>query len=95
MLCGIREENWAFDLRRAAIQSATRTPRYDDPGIKGAPGSDLAVSALSFAEAEALESFAEAAPTETCEPLTQHPELARADRMVREFRAHRTQPAGS
>lgn len=94
-LCGIREEGWAFDLRRAAIQSATRTQRHDDPGLKAAPDSGLAVSALSFAEAEALESFAEASPATTCERLDQHPDLPQADRMVRDFRAQQGALPGS
>ena len=94
-LCGMREESWAFDLRRAAMQSATRPAGYEDPALKAAPGSDLAVSALSYAEAEALESFAEAPAAQTCGPLERNPDLARADRMVREFRAQRGQMPGS
>ena len=86
-LCGLRDESWAFDLRRAAILEATRAPTPDDPALRSAPGSDLAIGALSFADAEALESFAEASPTATCDPLRGDPELARADGVVQAFRA--------
>lgn len=86
LVCGLRGEGWAADLRRAAIQSATRSKAHDDPGLKAAPGSNLAVGALSFAEAEALESFAEAPAAATCKPLAASAELRRADATVREFR---------
>ncbi len=85
-LCGLRDEGWAFDLRRAAILDATRTGQPDDSALKAAPGSDTVVGALSFAEAEALESFAEAAPGQTCGPLARDPELFRADGLVAAFR---------
>jgi hypothetical protein len=85
-VCGLRDEAWAADLRRAAIQSATGSRAHDDPGLHAAPGSDLAIGALSFADAEALESFAEAPPDDTCKPLAQSTGLDRADRMVRGFR---------
>lgn len=85
-LCGLRDEAWAADLRRAAIQYATRSKDHDDPDLKGAPGSNLAIGALSFAEAEALESFAEAPAAQSCEPLARNPDLRRADAMVRDFR---------
>lgn len=85
-VCGLRDEAWAADLRRAAIQAATRSRAHDDPGLHAAPGSDLAVGALSFADAEALESFAEAPAADTCTPLAHSPGLDRADGMVRGFR---------
>jgi hypothetical protein len=86
VLCGLRDDGWAEDLRRAAVQSATGTDAQDDPGLKMAPGSNLAVGALSFAEAEALESFAEAPPESSCRPLAANPDLTRADDIVRAFR---------
>jgi hypothetical protein len=61
-LCGLRDDRWAEDLRRGAMQSATGTEARDDQGLRAAPGSSLAVGALSYAEAEALESFAETRP---------------------------------
>ncbi len=86
-ICGLRDESWAADLRRAAIQSATRSNAYDDPSLKRAPGSNLAISTLSFAEAEALESFAQASTAATCEPLAISADLDRADRIVLRFRS--------
>lgn len=85
-LCGLREEAWAFDLRRAAILEATRTGRPEDQALEQAPGSGLVIGALSFAEAEALEDFAEGTPAKTCGPLRGSPGLARADEVVRSFR---------
>ena len=85
-LCGLREEAWAFDLRRAAILEATRTDRPEDPALKHTPGSELVVGALSFAEAEALEDFAEGTPDKTCGPLRGSADLARADGLVERFR---------
>jgi hypothetical protein len=88
-LCGLRDEPWAFDLRRAALQSATSSARFDDRALEAAPGSDQAQAALGYAEMEALEDFAEAPPAQTCGPLAQSPDLARADEVVRAFRAQR------
>ncbi len=85
-ICGLRDTAWADDLRRAAIQAATAARAHDDAGLMAAPGSNLAVSALSFAEAEALESFAEAPAVATCGPLGGDPALDRADGLVRRFR---------
>ena len=85
-LCGLREETWSFDLRRATILDATRAPAPDDPALTAAPGSNLAIGALAFADAEALESFAEAPPAATCDPLRKDPDLARADAIVQAFR---------
>jgi hypothetical protein len=65
---------------------ATRAPQADDETLRRVPGRDLAVAALSHAEAEALEAFAEASASNTCSPLADDPELARADRIVQAFR---------
>lgn len=85
-ICGLRDNNWAADLRRAAIQAATQSHAHDDPGLQAAPGSALVIGALSFADAEALESFAEAPAQDTCGPLAHSPGLDHADGLVRSFR---------
>lgn len=84
--CGLRDEAWAGDLRRSALRSATRSPAYDDPGLRAAPGSDAATGALSYGEAEALEDFAQAPPEATCAPLAADPALRDADERVAAFR---------
>lgn len=86
-LCGLREEGWAFDLRRAMILHATRTTEPDDAALERAPGSQRVIGAMSYAETEALEDFAQAAAAVTCVPLSQDPELFRADAIVQAFRA--------
>lgn len=89
-LCGLRDEAWAFDLRRAMILQTTRTTNPDDLALYDAPGSALVVGALSFADVEALESFAEGLPEHSCGPLTTKPALDRADRAVEVFRMLRS-----
>jgi len=93
-LCGLRDEEWAFDLRRAAVQSATKSKAFDDQSLHAAPGGNEASAALGYAEMEALEDFAEA-PARTCGPLAEDPSLAHADETVRAFRAQRLPAAGS
>ena len=85
-LCGLRDEAWSADLRRSTIKAATGTAEHDDPALKAAPGSNLVIGALSFAEAEALEDLAQAPQAVTCGPLATNPVLMRADAMVRHFR---------
>jgi hypothetical protein len=58
-LCGMRDEAWSFDLRRATLVDATLALQADDETLRRIPGRDLAVAALSHAETEALETFAE------------------------------------
>ena len=53
---------------------------------------DRAGAAMSYAEDEALETFAEAPPEATCRPLAQNPDLDAADRMVAAYRAGMGQP---
>ena len=89
-LCGLRAEGWSFDLRRAALLDATHAPAPDDHALATVPGSDMVTGALSFAEAEALESFAEASPAATCGPLADSADLHRADALVDAFRARKT-----
>ncbi len=81
-ICGLRDGAWAIDLRRAelramGVQPADRTSRLL---------ADRAGAALSYAEDEALEDFAEA-PQQTCATLARNPDLATADHMVAAFRA--------
>ena len=76
-------------MRRATIMDSTRTTGPDDPALRQAPGSQLSIGALSFAEAEALEDFAAGPPGQTCGPLASNPDLTRADHMVKTFRALR------
>jgi hypothetical protein len=85
-LCGMRDEAWSFDLRRATLMETTRAPQADDEALRRIPGRDLAVAALSHAEAEALEAFAETPASNTCDPLKDDPDLLRADRIVQAFR---------
>ena len=85
-VCGLRDEAWVADLRRATIQSATSSHAHDDASLHQAPGSDQASGALGYADHEALESFAEAAPEATCGPLAHSNDLTQADRLVRAFR---------
>ena len=94
-LCGIRDEAWSFDLRRAELQSATGSERFDDEALKRAPGSDRAAASLSSAEHEAIEEFAEKSPARTCAGMRAEGDLAPADDIVRTFRAQRERPAGS
>ena len=86
-MCGLRDQEWSADLRRRTIQTATGITAHDDPALAAAPGSDLVVGALSYAETEALEDFAESPPDVTCAPLRNSAVLSRADEMVRQFRA--------
>jgi hypothetical protein len=85
-VCGLRNEAWIADLRRATIQSATGSRAHDDAGLHEAQGSDQVTGALGYADHEALESFAEAPPGETCGPLAHSKDLDQADRLVRAFR---------
>ena len=94
-ICSLRDESWAFDLRRAAIQSATRSQRFDDPALRAAPGSAEAQAALGYAEAESLEDFADTPPEQTCGPLASSPDLKQADDIVRAFRAQARTAPGS
>ena len=87
-LCTLRDEAWAEDLRRATIQSSTGTTVQDDAGLRAAPGSNQTISAMGYAEHEALEDFAEAPGKATCDRVAHDPDLSRADRMVRDFRAN-------
>ena len=94
-LCAARDEAWSFDLRRAELQSATGSTRFDDAALEAAPGSKQVVAALSSAEHEALEEFAENSPSRSCEAVRADPDLHHADEIVRAFRAQRERPSGS
>lgn len=94
-LCSERDEAWAFDLRRAELQTATGSARFDDDALRAAPGSRQAVATLSSAEHEALEEFAENSPVRSCEAVRADADLSRGDEIVRAFRAQRERPSGS
>jgi len=85
-LCGLRDDAWAGDLRQAMIQSSTGADAHDEAGLRAAPGQELAVTALGFADIEATESFAEESPDKTCDALKANPDLGRADERVRTWR---------
>jgi hypothetical protein len=86
-LCDLRDPAWAADLRRAELQAmgVELAPRQSNPARQAQ--ADRAGAALSYAEDEALESFAEEKPEVACARLAQNPDLATADRMVAAFRA--------
>ena len=94
-LCSERDEDWSFDLRRAELQTATGSARFDDEALKAAPGSRQAIAALSAAEHTAIEEFAENSPARSCEAVRAEPDLRRADEIVRAFRARREHRPGS
>ena len=94
-LCSLRDEQWAFDLRRAAILRTTGTDQTGDDALRAAPGSALAQGALSYAETEATEDFAGKPPGETCEPLRGSAALHEADAIVAAFRALKAKPPNS
>ena len=94
-LCGLRDEAWAFDLRRAAMQTATGSAATDDTGLSQAPGSGHVAAALGYADMEALEDFAADTPAATCASLQGNPALGRADAAVDAFRRQRNRkPVG-
>ncbi len=95
-LCGLRDGRWAADLRQSAVQSATGADAHDASELQTAPGNEQALAALGFADAEALESFAEAEPAKTCGPLASNRDLQRADDIVRAWRERlqRGKPVG-
>ena len=93
-LCGLRDDHWRADLRRAAMQSATGTAAHDDKALRTVPGSQLALNALSYGEDETLENFA-AGPDGQCERLASDPGLPRADAMVAAFRKQARQSPDS
>jgi len=94
-LCGLRAEGWAFDLRRAELQQATGSRRFDDEALRAAPGRGQVEAALGYAESEALEDFAGSKPLEACGRLLSSPDLDRADEVVNAFRAQRRPAPGS
>ena len=88
-LCGLRDEAWSADLRRAATQTATGSNATDDAGLSRAPGSGQAAAALGYGDMEALEDFAADTPDVTCASLRDNPALGRADSAVKAFRRRR------
>jgi hypothetical protein len=88
-LCGLRDEAWSADLRRAAMQIATNSAATDDATLTHAAGNGQAVAALGYGDMEALEDFAADTQAATCESLRQNPALGRADAAVVAFRRQR------
>ena len=86
-LCGLRDEAWSFDLRRAALQAATGCTATAE--ILNAPDSGKAEAALGYADMEALEDFAADKPATVCSALRVNPALGRADAAVAAFRRQR------
>ena len=72
-LCGLRDESWAEDLRKA-----TQLLPADH---------DHLVAALGYGDMEANEDFAADKPEVVCPALKANPALARADAMVAAYRA--------
>ena len=87
-LCGLRDAAWASDLWRAGLQALGAAPAGAQPmDAAHRQLADRAGAVLSYAEDEALETFAETAPQTTCGPMAHDPNLKRADDMVAAFRA--------
>ena len=84
-LCGLRDDAWAGDLRQAMVQSATGADAHDEAGLRAAPGQELAVTALGYADIEATENLADN-PKKICDALKANPDLGRADERVRAWR---------
>nr|WP_294521037.1 hypothetical protein [uncultured Rhodopila sp.] len=85
-LCGLRDEAWSFDLRRAALLAATGSTATSDAEILNAPDSGKAEAALGYADMEALEDLAADKPEAVCAALRANPALGRADAAVAAFR---------
>ena len=88
-ICGLRDEAWSADLRRAAMEAATGSTATDDAGLASAPGSNQVVAALGYGDMEALEDLAADKQDATCAALRQNPALIRADAAVDAFRRRR------
>ena len=88
-LCGLRDEAWSADLRRAAAQAATGSTATDDAALSRAPGGGQASAALGYGDMEALEDFAAGTHAETCKSLRDNAALGRADAAVDAFRRRR------
>jgi hypothetical protein len=94
-LCGLRDEAWSSDLRRAAMQTATGSSVTNDAALSQAPGNNQVAAALGYGDMEALEDFAADTPAVTCASLRGNPALGRADAAVDAFRRRRNgKPVG-
>ena len=85
-LCGLRDEAWAQDLRRAARQQGSGGQETDDSALNALPGHGELGAALGYGEMEALEDLASKSPPVACAELGRNPALARADAAVWAFR---------
>ena len=72
-LCGLRDEAWAEDLRKATQQLPADREHL--------------VAALGYGDMEANEDFAADKPEVVCPALQANPALARADALVAAYRA--------
>jgi hypothetical protein len=94
-MCGLRDESWSSDLRRAAMQAATESTATDDATLSSAPGANQIAAALGYGDMEALEDFAAGTPDATCVALRKNPALEKADAAVDAFRRLRNgKPVG-
>ena len=93
-LCALRDQDWGEDLRQAMVQEATGADVHAADALRRAPGQQLAVAALGYADTEALEDFAEDTPGRTCDTLRANPDLGRADDHVRAWRQRIGRPVG-
>lgn len=85
-LCGLHDETWSADLRRAARQRASGLPETDDAALVAQPNSGQLGAALGYGEMEALEDLATDTPDVTCKALSANPALSKAEEAVRAFR---------
>lgn len=86
-LCGLRDDAWAADLRRAAMAAISGREATDDAAL--AAGNGQALVALGYGDMEALESFAADNPDVACRALRDNPALRNADTAVERFRLRR------
>ena len=85
-LCGLHDEAWAQDLRRAARERASGSRATDDAALAGEADAARLGAALGYGEMEALEDFAADSPAATCKALGGNPALGEAEEAVRQFR---------
>ena len=78
---------WVADLWQAELRQMEVRPRSEGTDPAQQRRADRAGAAMSYAEDEALATFAETTPETTCGPLAHNPDLKRADDMVAAFRA--------
>lgn len=85
-LCGLHDEAWAQDLRRAARERASGSKATADAALAGEADAARLGAALGYGEMEALEDFAADTPAVTCKALGGNAALGQAEEAVRRFR---------